>query len=657
MRWSPIGRVGTVLLSFLVVAALQAWPLPLHIGTRLTGQPGGDTGIYVWNLWVFRHELVEHGTSPFLTSTILPLNGPVDLSLHNYTVFSDLLALPLIPAVGVIAAFNVVYLINVALAGLGAFLLARWVHRRADLGTTEAWLAGLLFCCAPFLVARSTAHYSLTAAAPLPFFALTFDRACQSQRRRDAAAAGVCLGWAALSDPYYGVYCVLLGGFIAASYLLVIEMRAVPTRGFLGRGIIDTGFVATLLVVVAIRLFGGGSVYVGPVSISMRSVYTPVLLLTLLAAARVLLSVRPRLTWIGPAPMPSLVRVVGLPAAVAGLLLLPELYALVVRAAEGRMVNAPVFWRSSPPGVDLVSLFLPNPNHPLAPGALFDWVSSQPGQFEENVASIPWLALLVLVGAWKYAGYRGPRVWTAIALFSASLAVGPFLRIAGLETYVPTPWAFLRYAPLVGEARMPARFAVLVVLAAAVLFAGAVTHLTRRYPRQRRLTLATVGVLLAFELLPVPRPLYSAEIPAIYRRIASDTRPIRVLELPFGVRDGLSSLGDFSAASQFYQTLHGKPLIGGYLSRVSGPRKGFYRSLPVIDALIQLSEGQRLTDAQLEAARASVAEFLELARLGYVVIDAGRASSELRNFAVEALRLTPVGATGLRELYRPSSPP
>ena len=47
---------------------------------------------------------------------------------------------------------------------------------------------------------------------------------------------------------------------------------------------------------------------------------------------------------------------------------------------------------------------------------------------------------------------------------------------------------------------------------------------------------------------------------------------MRVLNLPFGFRDGEWSQGDFSAATQFFQTVHEKPLIGGYLSRIS-PRE------------------------------------------------------------------------------------
>src|SRR6185436_8377944 len=111
-----------------------------------------DTGVYVWNTWVFRHELMVDRQSPLSTLRIMPLDGPTDLSLHNYTAFADVLALPLQPWLGVVATFNAIYLLNVALAGFGMYLLARRVVGR-DL---EACLAGVLFACCPFMVTRGS---------------------------------------------------------------------------------------------------------------------------------------------------------------------------------------------------------------------------------------------------------------------------------------------------------------------------------------------------------------------------------------------------------------------------------------------------------------------------------------------------------------------
>src|SRR5678815_601646 len=83
-----------VLLAYVFAAAAFTWPLPLHLSTHLTGDPGGDTGVYVWNQWVFRHEAVL-GNNPMSTGQILSLTQRADLSQHNYTAFQDLVAFPL----------------------------------------------------------------------------------------------------------------------------------------------------------------------------------------------------------------------------------------------------------------------------------------------------------------------------------------------------------------------------------------------------------------------------------------------------------------------------------------------------------------------------------------------------------------------------------
>ncbi|HVZ20765.1 MAG TPA: hypothetical protein VG871_06870, partial [Vicinamibacterales bacterium] len=222
MRASLVKLAAWSFLSYLGLAILQTWPLALHLSTHLTGLPGGDAGVYVWNTWVFRHQLIDLGLSPFSTLSVLPLDGQTNLSLHNYTVFADIIALPLQPWLGVVASFNVVYIINVALSGFGMFLLARRFTGRI----AESWIAGAMFACSPFLVARGASHFSLAAAAPLPFFLYFLDRAWRNTRVRDALAAGAAIGWAAFSDPYYGIYCAMLAALYVAAHVLIVS----PTR-------------------------------------------------------------------------------------------------------------------------------------------------------------------------------------------------------------------------------------------------------------------------------------------------------------------------------------------------------------------------------------------------------------------------------------------
>ena len=98
------------------------------------------------------------------------------------------------------------------------------------------------------------------------------------------------------------------------------------------------------------------------------------LVLSLLALIRVWLTVRPTLAWRPPPGSMAMWRAAVAAVLVAAVLLAPTLSAVGRRAAEGRLVGAPVMWRSSAPGADLLAFVAPNPTHPLTPAAIKDWM-------------------------------------------------------------------------------------------------------------------------------------------------------------------------------------------------------------------------------------------------------------------------------------------
>jgi hypothetical protein len=647
-RWLPHARA---ILLYAVVALAFAWPLPAHLSTHLTGPIDSDAAVYVWNQWVFQHELVENRSLPYFTGKIFSLTPKANLSLHNYTTFANLLAVPLIPWLGVVATFNVVFLALTVLTAYATFLLARELTAGAE---AESWLAGLLFAWCPVLVTRGAGHFSLVAAAPLPIFLILLLRMPGAWSLRNSVALGLVMAWAASSDAYYGVFCLMMATVVMTASILRMR-RAEPTRVLtaIGRSL-DVLIVLLLGLVTAILLSRGWRVTVMGLAVSFRSLYTPVLLLTVFTLARVAIHYRPAIAALDAVRVLRVVRLSMTTALVCAAVLSPVLYAVGRRIADGRWYgSSSTFWRSSPPGVDLVSLVLPNPNHPLAPQRLQAWLGSQPNGYLENAASIPFVALIVMVVAWRR-GWCPPRLWMVIAASFGLLSLGPFIHVGGVNTYVPGPWALLRYVPIAGLTRSPTRFTVILMLAAAALFALALRWVTSKYPNRRSAIVGLVAVLLLIELLPVPRPLYAAAIPPFYARIAADPRPdVRVLELPFGVRDGTRSVGNFTARSQFYQTFHRKPLIGGYLSRVSRRRVDEIRRVGTLDGLIILSEGGTLQADRVAELEKRAAAFIQGAQVGYVVIDRTRASTELVRFAVRAFHLELLDRHNSLELYRP----
>jgi hypothetical protein len=128
---------------------------------------------------------------------------------------------------------------------------------------------------------------------------------------------------------------------------------------------------------------------------------------------------------------------------------------------------------------------------------------------------------------------------------------------------------------------------------------------------------------------------------------------VRVLQLPFGVRDGTFTAGDFSARYLFYQTGHGKRLIGGYLSRISQKRVRDVRAQPTLDALVVMSEGGTLTAPHAAWIRSRGPIFIERTNIGYVVVDQTRTPPHLVDFVIDAWTLEEIGRDGPLTLYRP----
>ena len=567
--------------SYAATALIFHWPLPARLGSALTGAVEGDTGAYVWNLWVFRHEIVAHRRFPLFTHEILALAPPVDLSLHNYTLFANTLAFPLLPFLGVTVTFNVVFLAISALTAWTMYLLARRVVGPSP----EAWLAGLLFGFSPVLVARSAEHFSLAAAAPLPIFVLCLMRLEEKPTTLNALAAGATIAWAATCDPYFAVYCLLIAACYGAVRIVRIRRGTPPSasNARLGRPL-DLAIAATFLVVVGLALFMNltGVTEVRPFGLRIElSMHAPVVVLMVLVIARVVLRTRPVLEIRWPMPPADCLRLAGVAVVAATVLLSPVLYTLSIRLADGGSLHAPIYWRSGPKGIDLIALFMPNPGNKLFGAPARAWLTGQNNGYTDNVAALTIVAtLLVAFAVWRYR-FRPPPLWTAMALFFGLLTLGPFIFIGGVNTFVVGPWALLRYVPLVSAARMPGRFAIVLMMAFAVIFALALRHVRERWGDRRGLALAVVAALLAFELAPLPRQLYAASVPEIFRTIASDPRDVRVLDIPLGFVDGEGGEGRNDASSQYYQTFHQKQIIGGRMSRISMRQRERQRMFPV----------------------------------------------------------------------------
>jgi hypothetical protein len=645
------------LAGYVLLACGLTWPLPQRFQTHFLGDTSGDVGVYVWNLWIFRHELVEHGRLPVSTDHLFSYTGAIDFALHNYTPLAGLLGVPLIDWLGIVGTFNVIVIAAMVLSALGMFLLARHL----GLAPVYAWIAGALFIASPVMTARGSEHFSLITAAPLPLFIWALLRALETRRVRDAMLVGVFVAAATYSDAYYGIYCVMAGAvFVGWRFIRLVPNRRSPKPVVVAALHVCIAVVALLI---GWRVITGSTLIVfAGIRIGLQTLYTPVFALTTLIAVRAWVAWRPTWTLHDPDRVLRVLLARGaIAVAVCLVCLTPLLAGLAFRYMDDRLPESQLHWRSSDPGVDLAAYVVPNPLHPWFGHVTRSWFGAGEA-FPEFVASFSLVAFAV-IGAGAAMRVL-PRVWIVFTGLFMLLSAGPFINVAGVNTFVPGPWAFLRYVPILGMARAPSRFTVLAVLGLSILFAAALSALARGMsewkvrPAYVRTFSVALVLALVIELLPAPRVLYSAEVPEVYQLITATTDEAgRVLELPTGMRDGTSSMGRFNPASQYFQTRHHRPLVGGYVSRVSPWRRRETRRAPVLNAIFELSEGHPVSAGAIAAARDGRDAFLRRTCVRFVVVNKQQASEELRAFASATLRLMLVHEDLAYQLLTPIDPP
>lgn len=62
-----------------------------------------------------------------------------------------------------------------------------------------------------------------------------------------------------------------------------------------------------------------------------------------------------------------------------------------------------------------------------------------------------------------------------------------------------------------------------------------------------------------------------------------------LLTMPTGIVDGMDKVGDFNVNQLYYQTIHHKQLIGGYISRLPKETFEYYKQDSVMNYILKLS--------------------------------------------------------------------
>ena len=591
---------------YLGLTLVLTYPLAMHLTTHVPGT-NVDEYAFVWNLWWFKHALLDLHTSPLYTQLIFYPLG-VSLALYTLTIFNGLLALPLLPLFGLVATSNVILIFSFTISGYAAYLLVYYLlsahntehaTRHTPQSPADVWrvacgvplaafLAGLVYAfTASRFVYTALGHYDIVSTQWIPFYVLFLTKAL---RQPTTEVVTTNVGSDDFSRRFFSRR---LWGWLSPKTTKVVTTKLSDNRYALAAGL----FAAlTMYCEVSLGIFLG--------------LFTLLYLAFVLSARRFIVGQLRRLA------------VLAITAAVLHLpVLLPALRELLAGgyALEG--------WGGADfLSVDLLGFFTPTIFHPL----WGQWAKQATAQFADiNTVFLGYLApALAIFAVVRYR--RRLAIWAVTALASAILSLGPLLHVNGctlfdldgLEVSVPLPFIILHYLPIVQANRVPNRFSVLLTLALAVLVGFAAADLLTRV-RRRPLALGLAGLLaalLVFESLAVPLPLTDARVPDVYRQIASEPGDFTILQLPLGWRNSFGTLGAERTQLQYYQTVHGKRLPNGNVSRNPSFKFEYFARIPIFQSITDLEMYQEVSPEQRERDRALAAEVVYFFDLRYVIL-------------------------------------
>jgi hypothetical protein len=257
---------------------------------------------------------------------------------------------------------------------------------------------------------------------------------------------------------------------------------------------------------------------------------------------------------------------------IALLFLLPLVWIIFAHGWRDFHVDLPIS-ESFKFSADLLAFFVPSAFHPLWGNLVRSiYYYHFTGNDTEQTVYLGYIVIGLSLVAVLKAPKAKTRFWTLSALAFFMLSLGPVLHINGKSTLklngmpitFPLPNLLLYFIPLLNTLRAASRFAVMLMLALAVLAGYGTQHLLKRLEGRSVIGLLFLGLIvttIAFEFLSAPFPLVDARMPKVYERIAAEGgEGGTVLDVP--LHWALSKY-------EYYQTTHRKRLLLGQVPRLS----------------------------------------------------------------------------------------
>jgi hypothetical protein len=594
-RWAR--HVG-LLLIYLVAGIAATWPRFTYLADGLLPKTTDATG-FVWDYWWVAHQ-VAHLGNPF-TSCYMAAPACIQLGYSTLMPLASIVMTPVTLIFGPSASFTVVSLITPGLLCYAMFRMARlWLNVPGSIA------AGALYGLSSMMLWQVWYHINITLG--LIFIPLTIEAAIRlrrSQKISPAIGLGAALGAAIMTSQEGGAIALILTLVLLVPWLIG---KLVRDRATLRRVLLPLGIGAVVALVIASPQLiamaqqiaaGGAKVHVGSLAVNYTQFGAPL---------QTLFSPSPRLTYYGLGHLGSYYSYNT--ARPGGLSVQPQeglpTFGIVLSALG--LLGLVIGWRQK--GTRWFGLL-------WAVGALLALGTS----IVTGTNCVPQAELGRVSGSscHQYMPFLGHIHWAEVTFHGVTS-----WRQVLVSNLMPYSW-LVRIPGLAGL-READRFALVGLIGAALLAGIVVQWISERKLRQAVPLMVVVTALAVLELGwtggtdgPPLTPSFNmaTTFSAIDSRIAADHSKSIVVDLPWGLRGGLSLIGSgISDQALLLATSDGHPRAESYSAWVPWPTINAMEAHPFFRLVIKY-QGSTLTPTPSELQRA--AADLKTLHIGWVV--------------------------------------
>ena len=296
------------------------------------------------------------------------------------------------------------------------------------------------------------------------------------------------------------------------------------------------------------------------------------------------------------------------------ILALPFYYQTLLLICSGDANLELPLWYVSMNSADLMAFFTPNPSSSLY-ASISSAVYSHIAAYPVETAVFPgYVTIGLAMPALLARRSRETYLWTVVALIFGGLSLGPELHISGMPI-LDLPYKTTIY-PIM-PFYIPSRFSVTYLVAISILAGYGFTRLlAKRAPRLRHLTCAALCLLIFAESTIIPYPLSATTAPKIYYEMRDDEEMYALMEVP--ISPSPVPIGRYL----YYQTIHQKPIIGGWVSRLPHSTLRSLQQNPMVRKLMEIHQGMQTGPVDVVANL----QLLKHQNVRYVIVHTGMLS-------------------------------